>query len=144
MTDLLSSSLNLCPSVFEVVAVENFLGQFLFCDPVCSVYMFLPIAHVSYMELLCSFLVQADNTYVVVVGDFNLMPDVNWDTLQGSCPGAHIFCESVLECNLTQLISEPTHCKGNVLDLVLTKDLDIVDAVRVHSTSDCPLPLTIS
>ena len=45
------------------------------------------------------------------------------------------------DCNLFQLVSQPTHVAGNTLDLVLTTELAVIDALRVHFASDCPLSL---
>ena len=54
-----------------------------------------------------------------VVGDFNL-PDIDWDTLSAVSHSSEIFCDFVVNINLTQLIDKPTHVKGNILDLIVT------------------------
>ena len=45
----------------------------------------------------------------------------------------------VFDCNLCQLVSQPTHIAGNTLDLVLTTEPAAVEALRVHPASDCPM-----
>ena len=42
--------------------------------------------------------------------------------------------------NFIQLIDEPTHIHGNVLDLVLTNNIDIIHDLSVHSKQ--PLPIS--
>ena len=75
---------------------------------------------------------------LVVVGDFNL-PHIDWLTLQGLCPSEQAFCDRVFECNLSQLVCQPTHIAGNSLDLILTTEPAVIETLRVHSASDCPL-----
>ena len=74
----------------------------------------------------------------MIVGDFNF-PNIQWPTLTGSCPLSTTFCDFIFECNLSQLICEPTHSKGHILDLVLVSDEDLVSSVSVHSNDDRPL-----
>ena len=38
----------------------------------------------------------------------------------------------VFDCNLFQLVSQPTHIEGNTLDLVLTTEPAVIDVLRVH------------
>ncbi len=83
----------------------------------CTAYV-PPSAPVNYMESLCSYIAELveKNENVVVVGDFNL-PDVDWNTIQGSSPCADKFCETIFECNLTQLAnisanSQQGECAG--------------------------------
>ena len=69
---------------------------------------------------------------IVLVGDFNL-PDINWNTLSASSSVSELFCDFVYNHNLAQLVYEPTHIRGNILDLVLTNSDD-----RVINTSVIP------
>jgi len=55
---------------------------------------------------------------IFFIGDFNL-PEINWSNMQAPAR----LMDTVLTCldnNLVQLIDQPTHIRGNVLDLVLT------------------------
>jgi len=66
------------------------------------------------------------------MGDFNY-GNINWNTLQTG-PGASRETESFLDCIkyncLTHHVEEPT--RGNtILDLVITKDPDIVQDIEV-------------
>ena len=67
----------------------------------------------EFMKSLCSI-----SNLLVIVGDFN-MPGINWSTLTGSTPSEKAFCDIVFDLNLTQLVINPTHISGNILDLVL-------------------------
>ena len=62
---------------------------------------------------LISDLLSSDNP-CIIAGDFNL-PDICWSSESSS------FCDFVFQCNRTQhnIIVQPTHIKGNMLDLVL-------------------------
>ena len=73
----------------------------------------------------------ADPTPLVIMGDFNL-PDVNWSTLSEPIGFSNQFCDLVFESNLLQLVDQPTHICGNILDLVLTNCHDCINSLTVH------------
>ena len=73
-----------------------------------------------------------------MVGDFNC-PDICWSSLCGSCTCSDMLCEMIFECNFTQLVRGATHTKGNLLDLVLVSDEDLISAFKVHSRAETPL-----
>ena len=66
----------------------------------------------------------------ILVGDFNL-PDVQWDTLSSTSSASCTFCDFVFDNSLTQLIDQPTHIQGNILDLVLSNSSDCVTNLPV-------------
>ena len=41
------------------------------------------------------------------------------------------YCDFVMDNNLVQLVDSPTHVGGNVLDLVFTKDDQLIENVCV-------------
>ena len=65
-----------------------------------------------------------------------LLPDIQWCTLTGSCPSSTLFCDLIFDHNLSQLVAQPTHSKGHILDLVLVSDADLVSSLSIdHSVS---------
>ena len=62
------------------------------------------------------------------------MPEINWPTLSATSTHAISFCEIVYDCNFYQLVSDPTHIKGNTLDLLLTNDPDRVSSLSLDSS----------
>lgn len=70
----------------------------------------------------------------LIIGDFN-MPDIDWSTLSAVSQKSDLFCDTIFNCNLTQLINKPTHKQGNILDLVLTTDPDNTCNLVVHDES---------
>ena len=73
----------------------------------------------------------------IILGDFNF-PNINWNIFQ--CDNkARSFLDVVSDQSLTQIVNFPTHCKGNILDLILTNQpdslLNIDDLGNLH-TSD--------
>ena len=122
------------PPDLEVISVEvGIKHDFV----LCSVYIppDSPACLISSLVLYLKSLVSLYNR-CIFVGDFNL-PDINWSCLTGSSLSSNIFCEFVFDCNLTQHVSQPTHIKGNILDLVLTSP-----AVTTQNTSVNPKPLS--
>ena len=78
-----------------------------------------------------------DNKYLLL-GDFNL-PTINWDILQGETLISNFFCDLVFNLNLVQMINEPTHIYGSILDLVLTTNDDNISSLLVHSYASLPI-----
>ena len=82
------------------------------------------------------------------MGDFNL-PDICWSTLTGTSPFSNSFCDFVYEMNLSQLVIDSTHVKGNILDLVLTNaenfiyDLFIADSLPLIPSDHCTVSFKI-
>ena len=76
---------------------------------------------VDYHNSLLSYLayIVSSMKTLIIMGDFNL-PDICWSTLSGTSPLSNSLCDLVYEYNLTQLVSCPTHIKGNIFDLVIT------------------------
>ena len=73
---------------------------------------------------LCQYAKNLRGNYVLI-GDFNF-PGIRWDS--GRCDAkSREFCE-VLEDNfLVQHVDESTHKGGNILDLVISKDEQLVE-----------------
>ena len=66
----------------------------------------------------------------MLIGDFNL-PGINWEELTADSRKGAQFLDACTERGLEQLVTFPTHNKGNTLDLVLT---DIPGAVHSVAT----------
>ena len=71
---------------------------------------------------------------MTIIGDLNL-PNINWLFLVGSTNVSNIFYDFVFECDLSQLVTVPTHCIGTCLDLVLTNSPHAINNVQVGSSS---------
>ena len=70
--------------------------------------------------------------HVLILGDFN-GPDVDWNVLH-STSHSSLFCDFVFCHSLSQLVSSPTHVKGNILDLVLTTSPQFIFNLSVLNT----------
>ena len=75
------------------------------------------------------------STDTIIVGDFNL-PDIQWDTLSSASSSSNAFCDFVFDNSLTQLIDQPTHIKGNILDLILCNSCDCVTNIILASDNN--------
>ena len=92
----------------------------------------------TYFEYLFSFLKSTSTSkeLLIIIGDFNL-PDICWSSLSGQCPRSNLLCDFVFESNLTQLVNFPTHIKGNILDLLLTNNEDLINNLTVVKDDLC-------
>ena len=68
---------------------------------------------------------------VVIVGDFNF-PSINWENSYSSISVDQSFLDMFCNLGLDQLITEPTHIKGNTLDLLLTDNPRLISNVKVN------------
>ena len=87
---------------------------------------------------LCELVKEVSDDNVLVMGDFNF-PEINWTSstvnASGNTESAKFF-ESVEDSFLSQHVQFPT--RGlSVLDLVLTRDPDLVSNVQVMSNLGC-------
>ena len=98
---------------------------------ICCVYV-PPSASHSYVGLLIDYLIdlQSSSVHCIIVGEFNF-PDINWSSLYASSELSNKFCDFIFDCNLTQHVSQPTHVKGNILDLVLSSASVTIDNLLV-------------
>ena len=86
---------------------------------------------------------------IYVVGDFNLK-DVSWSTLSSPVPIEQCFIDSFVDLGLIQCVSQPTHQKGNILDLVLTssdtsiQNLKVLDKDSVCRSDHFPITFNIN
>ena len=53
----------------------------------------------------------------------------------GSTSQSNCFCNFIFDCNLSQHVLEPTHVRGNQLDLIVSSASVDVDHVTVHPLS---------
>ena len=130
VNDHLPSILFPSPPDLEVVTVR-------LCPPrntisICAVYI-PPNPDVLYIERLIAFLnfLSTNETSLIITGDFN-QPDICWASLSGTSLVSNHFCDFVF---VSQLITCPTHIKGNTLDIVLTNDEKLVDNLSVSKCS---------
>ena len=90
--------------------------------------------HESISKSLKSFYKSKKPKKVFIVGDFNLN-SVSWPydpelTINNSTD--KMFVDTFNDLGLTQVLQQPTHSKGKVLDLLLTNNAQFLDNVCVH------------
>ena len=102
------------PSHIEILCVNIGIS-----NPILLYTVYLP--DLSYFKDMIEYLSATLSTNIPCLkcGDFNL-PGVCWSTLNGNSSLSNTFCEFVFNWNLTQHITDLTHAKGNILDIVLT------------------------
>ena len=105
----------------EVISVEVTINNLNFV--ICLTYRPPTTYTEQYDTLLLSYLRSFDDsTDLLIVGDLNL-PDVDWNTYSGCTTISNAHAEMIhklFDLNLMQLIDNPTHVTGNILDVILT------------------------
>ena len=70
---------------------------------------------------------------VVFMGDMNT-PDINWvSQYEGNNKIYNKLLCFVEELNMSQLVNEPTHVKGNILDLIFSSDEQLVTNLTIKA-----------
>jgi hypothetical protein len=81
----------------------------------------------------------------ILIGDINL-PSIDWEEEKTDAKGRELL-HAVIEEGLQQLVSVPTHTKGNTLDLVITncpdKVLEVDDVGRLGKSDHCMISITV-
>lgn len=96
-------------------------------DPLHIVLIYRPpSAGPENTEMLCD-IVKNLGRGSMLVGDFNL-PGINWETETADARGRELL-KTAREESFSQLVSFPTHTKGNILDLVLTNSPERIVSV---------------
>ena len=68
----------------------------------------------------------------VFVGDLNL-DRINWDNLTSTSNMQNLFLTTFNDLGWTQLMSRPTHSRGNTLDVLLTNNPHLVSDLYIHN-----------
>ena len=116
------------------VDIEALTVELVFSRPIILCVIYIPPQSSNEYVNTCFNHIQSlvnDLHPVFILGDFNL-PDINWHTLTGSTTNSKRFCELVFDNNLSQMINQPTHICGNILDLVLTNGDNMISSLKVH------------
>ena len=79
--------------------------------------------------MLCSMIDRLRGKFILI-GDFNF-PGVRWAT-GGSDSKSRAFYEVLVERGLTQHVDVPTHISGNILDLLISSDEELVQCVQLE------------
>ena len=125
----ISSSLIYNPTYLELLTVTLNYTKVI---TICLLYI-PPNSDQNYISDLTEYLSSLRHTEnLIILGDLNL-PDVNWGSLSGMSFISSSLCEEFFNLNLSQLVTEPTHNKGNLLDVILTNTSELIDKVCVSS-----------
>ena len=71
----------------------------------------------------------ASQKHAIILGDFN-QPNINWNTMETNNLGQD-FMNVIQDSFLIQHICEPTHKHGNILDLVLTTETNMIENIYI-------------
>ena len=117
-------------SVLASINNQNFVFCLIYIPPNSELELHNKI--ISYLKTL------KDYNNVIVFGDLNL-PDLDWDLYSGHSNISQAYADLAFDLNFIQLVSEPTHIGGNILDVILT-NTDNIYGINVQSN----LPVYLS
>ena len=84
----------------------------------------------DYLYSLCSL------KNIMILGDFN-SHDIDWLTFSSATAKSELLCDFTLDNDLVQLIQEPTHVHGNILDLIFSNyNTSEFSDIIIHPISD--------
>ena len=77
----------------------------------------------------------ADSRYFTVLGDI-FLPDVCWKSDEATSSYSTEFLSIVEDFHFTQLLDEPSHVDGNLLDVILSSNTEISVSITEKPYSD--------
>ena len=80
--------------------------------------------HIQEMSSICE--------DIIILGDLN-HPLIDWSSLTGNSNSGSIICDCFFNLNLSQLVTEPTHTEGNVLDIVATNNPQAITSLSINA-----------
>ena len=103
---------------------------------ICPVYI-PPETKLEYYTCISNYLylgnLLSQNHNIILLGDFNL-PDIDWNSLSGHFLYSSQLCKQVFQYNLMQLVTFPMHVMGNILDLILSDNIDLISNTTAVSS----------
>ena len=122
----------------EILAIEVTIDskKFVFCT-IYRVGTLGALNHESIINSIKTFYKKRNPPKMFILGDFNLS-SVSWPITEGfqiSNATDKLFVDSFDELGLSQCITEPTHHKGNILDLVLTNSKPLISNLNVSQNT---------
>ena len=93
-----------------------------------------PSTTASLVEYISNILSRYPTNDCIILGDLNL-PEIDWDTLTANSEAGKSICDCFFKFNIHQIIREPTHIKGNLLDIVATNNPQLLSNIHIDSTS---------
>ena len=131
VSDSIPSKFLLKSSTIELIAIELPLQNHLI---ICGVYI-PPTSQISLILDLFNVLDSLPKKFpIIILGDINL-PDIDWSSMSASSLPSLTFCEKAFDLNLFQVITEPTHIQGNILDVVITNNPDLIYNITVDKST---------
>ena len=147
--DLVSKEIKL-PSGSEMVAVELTLpgGE---KTVICTCYRVGTLGEANHNKIvsnLRAIIHKRTPPKLHVIGDFNLA-NSSWVSMSAQVPIEQLFIDSFSNLGLKQCILQPTHVRGNTLDILLTNsesyidNLSVLDRNAVCKSDHFPVTFTI-
>ena len=69
---------------------------------------------------------------IIILGNLN-HPLIDWPSLTGNSDSGSIRCDCFFNLNLSQLVTEPTHSGGNILDIVATNNPQAITSLSINA-----------
>ena len=73
------------------------------------------------------------SNYCIILGDVN-HPEIEWDSLTSTSESGILITDCFFKFNMHQIIKDPTHEKGNILDIIATNNPQAISNVHIEST----------
>jgi hypothetical protein len=125
---LLSRLLEIALDV-ELIAIQILLP---ITTTVACIYI-PPLSSVASITAIVNCINKLSSTSLnsIIMGDFN-HPNIEWSSLSSNSNTGSMICDCFFYLNLIQLVDKPTHVKGNIFDIIATKNKQHVVANRQH------------
>ena len=129
VSNTIPSKLHFSSTSLELISVKLYISPkilliCLYISPGCTDV---------YLQQVLGFINSLPSDYdIIITGDLN-MPDTNWSSFSASSLSSSCLVDQICAKNFIQLITQPTHRCGNILDLVLSNSPSRISNVSVDS-----------
>ena len=72
---------------------------------------------------------------IIIMGDLN-HPEIDWATLTGNSDSGSLVCDCFFQLNLTQIIHDPTHIRGNTLDIIASNHPQLLTDLSINTSTE--------
>ena len=134
ITEKIPSSVHYISNSAEILIVKLELVHTIF---ICCVYSPPSSPDSHYTEIINVLHQLPPDIQTIVVGDLN-SPDIDWKLLTAHSSSHSLLCDAMFQLNLMQLITEPFHIHGNILDIVITNQPDKIFNIVVSKQNQSP------
>ena len=129
VSNTIPSKLHFSSTSLELISLELYISP-----KILLICLYIPPGSIDlYLQEVVDFINSlSTDCDIIITGDLN-MPDTNWSSFSASSSSSLCLVDQICAKKFFQLITQPTHRCGNILDLVLSNSPSRISNVSVEN-----------